>query len=218
MTTKILWCDRNYDYVESFIEATKSVLPNVQFIIKEEPVDAIKELITNQDQYNLIISGQIFKNMSGTDLFEIFFNNKVQIPFLLLTAQVDYSQFSAYDMWYSFNYMDKLKADFYEVADKIKELVHRDVTATFHLHEKLRDIREVSGLGTSQLAKAINVQESEVINAESDYKKVTFIYLHKIAKYYDLDVQLLIQSEREFLKQKLQDQLLLQKKNFSNIG
>ena len=32
MAIKILWCDCNYDYVESFIEATKPMFQNVDFI------------------------------------------------------------------------------------------------------------------------------------------------------------------------------------------
>ncbi len=206
MTVKILWSDRNYDYVGSFIEATKSILPEVEFVIKDEPVDAIKEILTNHSQYKLVISGQIFKNMSGTDLFEILFTNKSQTPFLLLTAQVDYNQFSNYDQWYSFNYIDKLKVDFFDIAERVKELINCDISSTFELHEKLKDIRILAGISVPQMAKNLGVQEHEVNNAEMDYKKVSYNYLLKVSKYYNLDIKLLIQANREYLAQKLKSE------------
>ena len=88
MSFKVLWCDRNYDYVESFIEATKTLLPDVEFVLKNEPVDAIKEILNNQKDYQLIISGQVFKNMTGTDLFEIVFNNKVELLYAVRIEKI----------------------------------------------------------------------------------------------------------------------------------
>ena len=201
MTIKILWCDRNYDYVESFIEATKPMFQNVEFVLKKEPVDAIKEILTNKNEYKLIISGQIFKNMAGTDLFEIIFNNKIQIPFLLLTAQVDYNQFSSYDMWGTFNYMDKLKCDFYQVANTIKDLVNRDITATFYLHEKLSYLRNSLHLSTKQMSAIVGVSESEVINSESDYSKVTSSYITLLSRQFDIPLSTLVQSSLSYFQE-----------------
>lgn len=210
MTTKVLWCDRNYDYVESFIEATKHILPDIEFILKDEPVDAIKEILTNGKQYKLIISGQIFKNMNGTDLFEIIFNNKVHIPFLLLTAQVDYNQFAQYDLWYSFSYMDKLKAHFYEVAEKVKELINRDITATYQLHEKLKAIRVKMKMTTQEMARLVGTTENDVIASESEYLKVVSSYVNLVSSRFDIPLSILLQSTttyfQNFIEQKFDQQ------------
>ncbi len=204
MSFKVLWCDRNYDYVESFIEATKTMLPDVEFVIKNEPVDAIKEILTHKQDYQLIISGQVFKNMTGTDLFEIVFNNKVQIPFLLLTAQADYSQFSHYDLWYSFSYLDKFKADFYEVAVKVRELIHRDVEHAYSLHEKLKSFRLIIGYSSKEMANFLKVSEAEILNAEGDYKKITFSYISNFTKKFGLNESTFINSSPDFIKEMAQ--------------
>lgn len=210
MTAKVLWCDRNYDYVESFIEATKHILPDIEFILKDEPVDAIKEILTNGKQYKLIISGQIFKNMNGTDLFEIIFNNKVHIPFLLLTAQVDYNQFAQYDLWYSFSYMDKLKAHFYEVAEKVKELINRDITSTYQLHEKLKAIRVQMKMTTQEMARLVGTTENDVIASESEYLKVVSSYVNLVSSRFDIPLSILLQSTttyfQNFIEQKFDQQ------------
>lgn len=210
MTTKVLWCDRNYDYVESFIEATKHILPDIEFILKDEPVDVIKEILTNGKQYKLIISGQIFKNMNGTDLFEIIFNNKVHIPFLLLTAQVDYNQFAQYDLWYSFSYMDKMKAHFYEVAEKVKELINRDITATYQLHEKLKVIRVQMKMTTQEMARLVGTTENDVIASESEYLKVVSSYVNLVSSRFDIPLSILLQSTttyfQNFIEQKFDQQ------------
>ena len=210
MTTKVLWCDRNYDYVESFIEATKHILPDIEFILKDEPVDVIKEILTNGKQYKLIISGQIFKNMNGTDLFEIIFNNKVHIPFLLLTAQVDYNQFAQYDLWYSFSYMDKMKAHFYEVAEKVKELINRDITATYQLHEKLKAIRVKMKMTTQEMARIVGTTENDVIASESEYLKVVSSYVNLVSSRFDIPLSILLQSTttyfQNFIEQKFDQQ------------
>ena len=210
MTTKVLWCDRNYDYVESFIEATKHILPDIEFILKDEPVDVIKEILTNGKQYKLIISGQIFKNMNGTDLFEIIFNNKVHIPFLLLTAQIDYNQFAQYDLWYSFSYMDKLKAHFYEVAEKVKELINRDITATYQLHEKLKAIRVKMKMTTQEMARLVGTTENDVIASESEYLKVVSSYVNLVSSRFDIPLSILLQSTttyfQNFIEQKFDQQ------------
>lgn len=200
MSFKVLWCDRNYDYVESFIEATKTMLPDVEFVIKNEPVDAIKEILTHKQDYQLIISGQVFKNMTGTDLFEIVFNNKVQIPFLLLTAQADYSQFSHYDLWYSFSYLDKFKADFYDVAEKIKELFSRDISATFMVHLKLKELRLSIGLNPKEMAALVGATENDVIASESDYQKVISSYVVLVCQKFNFPIQTLVQTNLDYFK------------------
>lgn len=200
MSFKVLWCDRNYDYVESFIEATKTLLPDVEFVLKNEPVDAIKEILNNQKDYQLIISGQVFKNMTGTDLFEIVFNNKVQIPFLLLTAQADYSQFNHYDLWYSFSYLDKFKADFYEVAEKIKELFSRDISATFMVHQKLKELRLSIGLTPKEMAALVGATENDVITSESDYQKVISSYVVLVCQKFNFPIQTLVQTNLDYFK------------------
>lgn len=200
MSFKVLWCDRNYDYVESFIEATKTMLPDVEFVIKNEPVDAIKEILTHKQDYQLIISGQVFKNMTGTDLFEIVFNNKVQIPFLLLTAQADYSQFNHYDLWYSFSYLDKFKADFYEVAEKIKELFSRDISATFMVHQKLKELRLSIGLTPKEMAALVGATENDVIASESDYQKVISSYVVLVCQKFNFPIQTLVQTNLDYFK------------------
>ncbi len=207
MGMKILWCDRNYDYVESFIAATKTLLPDVEFILKDEPVDAIKEILSNKNDYKLIISGQVFKSMTGTDLFEILFNNKVKIPFLLLTAQADYTQFSSYDLWYSFSYMDKFKADFYEVAEKVKELSHRDIEHAYSLHEKIKLFRQVIGFSIKEMATFLKVSESDVLNNEADYKKVTFTYISNFAQKFGVNESTLINSSPDYIQEMAQSLL-----------
>ena len=200
---KVLWCDRNNTYVESFIESTKSILPEIEFVIKQDPVEAIKEILANHQDYKLIISGQIFKHLSGTDLFEIIFKNKIKVPFLLLTAHIDYGQFDNYDLWYSFNYVDKLRSDYFEVANTVAELVNRDVAATFVLHEKLKAFREGLKLSTKEMAMAVGVTEAEVINSESEYTKVTSSYVALLTIKFDIEMSFLVQSSLDYFKQNM---------------
>lgn len=196
---KVLWCDKNSDYVDSFIAATKKQTSNIEFVIKDEPVDAIQDVLNNKD-YKLIISGQLFKHLSGTDFFEIILNNKIEIPFLLLTAQVDYNQFSTYDLWSSFDYMDKLKSNYFEVADKIQSLINRDVTALFLIHEKLKYFRIELGLSIFEMARILETSESEVLNNELDYKKVTYSYLAHFSRVFDIELNTLVKSSFDYFK------------------
>lgn len=56
---------------------------NVEFVLKNLLMQSKKFWQTKTNTNSLSVA--VFK-MAGTDLFEIIFNNKIQIPFLLLTA------------------------------------------------------------------------------------------------------------------------------------
>lgn len=195
---KVLWCDKNSDYVESFIQATRHELSNIEFVLKDEPVDAIQEILNNKD-YKLIISGQLFRHLSGTDFFEIVLNNKIEIPFLLLTAQVDYGQYDRYELWSSFNYLDKLLSNYNEVSKKVLELSSHNVTSTFELNIKLKNFRISLGLSPEKMAALLGTSLNEVLASESDYKKIKSSYVLLIANEFNIDIKTLIHSSTEFL-------------------
>ena len=170
---KILWCDQSNIHELSTI--LKMELPDIEVVSVSNPLKAI-EVIKQENDFSLIISGALFWDVQGIDIFHYLQLAGMQTQFLLFTASQKDPKITSLTLLKNFTFLSKHDFRIDQFISLVEDLIHRDANND-EIHLKLKAIRNHLDMSTSQFAQYLRVEEKTVVTSEASQDSISWSYV-----------------------------------------
>lgn len=199
---KILWCDQS-----NIHELSSILLMDLQDIEVESvnnPLKAI-EILKQDNTYSLIISGALFWDVEGIDIFHYLQFAGLKIQFLLFTASPKDQKIESLIHHKNFTYLSKHDFKIDKFISLIEELSHKDASND-EIHLKVKAIRSHLGMSTSQFAQYLNVEEKVVVASEASLDTISWSYVVCVCEKIGISLSFIAHTPLHLFVKRLEEQ------------